>query len=277
MLIRTASAGPATAPGGIGPTAVPSTVFTRAGFDPCSAPDPSQMDAWLQSPYRGVGVYLGGSGTRIDSDWFDVGTANRPAVERLAGYDRDLTAVGASARTFDCAGCSTPGRDRAKSAVLSRDDTCADALGGPALAAQADGPLLLTAPKSLNQNALNELHKILGPGARVYPLGGPAALAPAIENALRTADFQPGRVAGADRFETAVDIARTNFALRDPFDRAHRHWNRLPRRCPSRLPRRLPRPRPAASSLRTAPSWCWPTAEPYRRRRLRTSQASTRR
>ena len=30
------------------------------GFDACSAPSSSTMDAWLASPYRAVGVYVGG-------------------------------------------------------------------------------------------------------------------------------------------------------------------------------------------------------------------------
>lgn len=34
--------------------------FTGMTFDKCSAPTTSQMTAWLASPYRGVGIYLGG-------------------------------------------------------------------------------------------------------------------------------------------------------------------------------------------------------------------------
>lgn len=35
--------------------------FTGAGFDACTAPSVSQMNAWLASPYRAVGVYVGGA------------------------------------------------------------------------------------------------------------------------------------------------------------------------------------------------------------------------
>ncbi|NJP30440.1 glycoside hydrolase domain-containing protein [Micromonospora thermarum] len=34
--------------------------FTGQAFDTCTAPSSAQMQAWLQSPYRGVGIYIGG-------------------------------------------------------------------------------------------------------------------------------------------------------------------------------------------------------------------------
>ncbi|WP_163508478.1 glycoside hydrolase domain-containing protein [Fodinicola acaciae] len=39
--------------------AAPGT-FTGRGFDACTAPSSNTMSAWLNSPYRGVGVYIGG-------------------------------------------------------------------------------------------------------------------------------------------------------------------------------------------------------------------------
>ncbi len=35
--------------------------FRGGGFDACSAPPSTTMDAWLTSPYRAVGVYIGGA------------------------------------------------------------------------------------------------------------------------------------------------------------------------------------------------------------------------
>ncbi|MEY9864357.1 hypothetical protein ABH935_010013 [Catenulispora sp. GAS73] len=52
---------------GIGATsahaaASPNTAFSGKGFDICNAPTNAQMDDWYaHSPYRGVGVYIGGS------------------------------------------------------------------------------------------------------------------------------------------------------------------------------------------------------------------------
>src|SRR3954452_1937947 len=40
----------------------PNTAFSGKGFDTCNAPSDAQMDDWYaHSPYRGVGVYIGGS------------------------------------------------------------------------------------------------------------------------------------------------------------------------------------------------------------------------
>ncbi len=38
---------------------VPGT-YRGKGFDACTAPSSSTMQAWLSSPYRAVGVYIGG-------------------------------------------------------------------------------------------------------------------------------------------------------------------------------------------------------------------------
>jgi hypothetical protein len=56
---------PATPPRGGAPLAIPSAVpqgFVQGqGFDACSAPSVGTMQAWLASPYRSVGVYIGGA------------------------------------------------------------------------------------------------------------------------------------------------------------------------------------------------------------------------
>lgn len=41
-------------------TTTAATYTTGGGFDACSAPSVQQMQAWLASPYRSVGVYVGG-------------------------------------------------------------------------------------------------------------------------------------------------------------------------------------------------------------------------
>ncbi|MEO6999257.1 MAG: glycoside hydrolase domain-containing protein [Terracoccus sp.] len=46
----------------ISSSAVPSaTTFNGMGFDTCAAPSSSTMTSWLSSPYRAVGIYIGGS------------------------------------------------------------------------------------------------------------------------------------------------------------------------------------------------------------------------
>ena len=39
----------------------PGIVYTGLGFDACTAPSTSQMAAWLASPFRSVGIYIGGA------------------------------------------------------------------------------------------------------------------------------------------------------------------------------------------------------------------------
>lgn len=55
-----------TRPAGDHPAISPSTVrgattFNGMGFDTCAAPSSSTMTSWLSSPYRAIGVYIGGS------------------------------------------------------------------------------------------------------------------------------------------------------------------------------------------------------------------------
>jgi Domain of unknown function (DUF1906) len=40
--------------------AVAPGTYTGRGFDACTAPSSAAMQAWLASPYRAVGVYIGG-------------------------------------------------------------------------------------------------------------------------------------------------------------------------------------------------------------------------
>src|SRR5262249_31713394 len=37
------------------------TLYSGLGFDACSAPSSAQMTAWGASPYRAIGVYIGGT------------------------------------------------------------------------------------------------------------------------------------------------------------------------------------------------------------------------
>jgi hypothetical protein len=39
------------------------TVYSGGGFDTCATPSPAQMSAWSSSPYRAIGVYIGGINT----------------------------------------------------------------------------------------------------------------------------------------------------------------------------------------------------------------------
>jgi putative cell wall-binding protein len=127
----------------------------------------------------------------------------RPAAIRYGGADRvDTSVITAEAAYGDPASGL-----HAKVAVISRSDNYADALAGNALAAQKGGPLLLTGSAKLDARVAGELTKTLAPHSTVYLLGGPQALSPRVEADIAALGFTPKRLAGADRFGTAVRIA----------------------------------------------------------------------
>lgn len=129
-----------------------------------------------------------------------------PPVLRLWGKDRVATAVAVSQHAFPAAGS-------ARAVVLARSDAFADAMAGVPLAAAEHGPLLLTAPGRLDPATRAEILRVLPRGRTVYLLGGPASLSPALAAAVEQLGYRTVRLGGADRYATAVAVAR---ALGDP-------------------------------------------------------------
>jgi phosphatidylinositol-3-phosphatase len=127
--------------------------------------------------------------------------AQRIPVARIAGTNRVDTAVQISQASFKKSGS-------AKAVVLARDDQFADALAGGPLAAQMGGPLLLTAPSALDPEAETEIKRVLPSGSTVYLLGGTSALAGSMDTQLQSDGYKTSRLAGSDRFGTAVLIAQ---------------------------------------------------------------------
>jgi putative cell wall-binding protein len=121
-------------------------------------------------------------------------------VSRVQGQDRAATAVAASQSQF-------PAGQSASAAVLASGEAYPDGLAGAPLAASKHGPLLLTHAASLDSVTASELTRVLPAGATVYVLGGAAAIAPDTEASVKALGFQTSRVAGSDRYATAVAIA----------------------------------------------------------------------
>ncbi len=82
-----------------------------------------------------------------------------------------------------------------------------DALAGGPLAAAKQGPLLLTASGSLDAVTKTEMLRVLKPGGTVFLLGGTAALSASVSSAISALGFSAVRLAGSDRFGTAIAIA----------------------------------------------------------------------
>jgi len=168
--------------------------------------DKSQLPTIYTAPATG------GSETRAIS-----GMHGRPSYQpaaktdksvSMAGANRFDTAIDISKSHWTTAGATGDGRATAKSVVLSRSDDFADALGGSALAAYKQGPLLLTATASLTPSTQTEIQRVLGndPSATVYLLGGTGAISQSVENAIK-AHYTVVRIAGTDRYATSIDIA----------------------------------------------------------------------
>jgi putative cell wall-binding protein len=100
-----------------------------------------------------------------------------------------------------------PKANGARVAVLARSDSFADALAGTPLAASEGGPLLLTFTSSLPASTASELSRVLPGGSTVYLLGGTSAINPSVQSALASMGYSVTRLAGADRYATAVAVA----------------------------------------------------------------------
>lgn len=85
------------------PGASASGVFTGLGFDACTAPSSKSMAAWGSSPYRAIGVYIGGanrgcSQPNLTSAWV--------SAQVGAGWNLIPTYVGLQAPTSSCSSCA---------------------------------------------------------------------------------------------------------------------------------------------------------------------------
>lgn len=79
------------------------SIFTGLGFDACSTPSARSMNAWKESPYRAVGVYIGGenracSQPNLTPEWV--------AAQTAGGWHLIPTYVGLQAPTSACSSCA---------------------------------------------------------------------------------------------------------------------------------------------------------------------------
>lgn len=77
-------------------------VYTGLGFDACSAPSPQTMSAWQSSPYRAIGIYIGGVNAACAQPNL---TPTWTSSEVAAGWHLIPTYVGLQAPSNSC-GCA---------------------------------------------------------------------------------------------------------------------------------------------------------------------------
>jgi hypothetical protein len=110
-----------------------SGVFTGLGFDACAAPSSRSMSAWGASPYRAIGVYIGGlnrgcSQPNLTASWVSDQTA--------AGWHLIPTYVGLQAPTSSCDSC---GKLSAARATAQGEEEAVDAVAQAASVAMGPG------------------------------------------------------------------------------------------------------------------------------------------
>jgi len=115
----------AAASAGLGTPTAEGEEFTGLGFDACAAPSSRTMDAWGSSPYRAIGVYIGGlnrgcSQPNLTLEWVSEQIAN--------GWHLIPTYVGLQAPTSACGTCAELSTSQAAvQGAAEAEDAVADA------------------------------------------------------------------------------------------------------------------------------------------------------
>ncbi len=105
------------------------SVFTGLGFDTCSAPSSKAMAAWVESPFRGVGVYIGGANSACSQPNL---TPAWVSAQTTAGWHLIPTYVGLQAPTSSCGSCAklTAAAASSQGVAAAEDATAAAAAIG---------------------------------------------------------------------------------------------------------------------------------------------------
>jgi putative cell wall-binding protein len=129
---------------------------------------------------------------------------SRPDIRRLSGADRYATSAAISAATF------TP---NVPYLFIATGEGFPDALAGGAVAAQFGAPLLLVKAGSIPPATLSEIQRLQP--FDIFVLGGTGVISNAVQAQLAGYDDPsstgPYRLAGADRYATAVAISQAAF------------------------------------------------------------------
>ncbi len=122
----------------------------------------------------------------------------------VAGANRYETAVKTSQETFE--------DGTADCVVIATGANWPDALGGAALAAAKNGPILLTPPSALPSGVIDEIRRLGAKEAII--LGGTGAVSEDVENALKDelGANAVDRIGGPTRYQTADLIAAATIA-----------------------------------------------------------------
>ena len=170
-----------------------------------SLPDVTSHELTRLSPARIV--ILGGPSAISDETANRIAGQARVGAFRIAGSDRYATAASVSRSAYE-----TPD---VPVAYVATGAGFADALSGGPSAAVRGGPLLLVAPGAVPAPTKDELSRLKP--QTIVVLGGPTAVPEATLNELRSyASNGVTRLAGSDRYATAVAVSASSFDARPP-------------------------------------------------------------
>jgi hypothetical protein len=85
------------------PAHISTAAYTGLGFDACTAPSKRSMSAWAGSPYRAIGIYIGGVNRGCSQPNL---TASWVAEQTAAEWSLIPTYVGLQAPTSSCSSCA---------------------------------------------------------------------------------------------------------------------------------------------------------------------------
>ncbi|TKC16979.1 cell wall-binding repeat-containing protein [Robertmurraya kyonggiensis] len=118
-------------------------------------------------------------------------------VERISGTSRYDTSVAVSQKGWP---------NGANNVVLAIGDNFPDALTGAPLANALNAPILLTQSSTIPVTTINEIKRLKA--TKVYILGGPLVISESVVKQLGDLGLTTERLAGNNRYETAVEISK---------------------------------------------------------------------
>ncbi|WP_336248637.1 cell wall-binding repeat-containing protein [Stomatohabitans albus] len=122
-------------------------------------------------------------------------------TQRISGDTRFETAVAAAKEQF-------PQGSVSKTVIMARGDVAADSVSAVPLAKAINAPILLTPSDQLHVSLGQEIKRLVGDDGSVIIMGGPEAITPEVETAVRNLGFRVTRLAGHNRAATAVETAK---------------------------------------------------------------------
>ncbi len=117
---------------------------------------------------------------------------------RLFGADRYLTAIEVSKDGWPSG---------ADTVILTTGENYPDALSAAPLAGKYDAPILLVGSKGLSSETLNEVKRLKA--KKAYIVGGTGVIPASVESQLSANKISVTRIAGKDRYDTSMAVARS--------------------------------------------------------------------